>query len=141
MLVVGVAHADDFFSSKPGDLTGAHKDLDNQDHCNDCHVNGTKDVDRNKCLNCHDHNNLRDRMKSGKGFHASGLVGDKQCEKCHLEHKGRGFDLMGWKSVPGGQDNFNHDLTGWKLNGKHATTKCADCHKKKDHQGLTVYMG
>jgi hypothetical protein len=142
MLVAGVAYADDFFSSKPGDLSYSHKELDAPDRCNDCHVNGTKDVDRNKCLNCHDHNNLRDRMKAGKGFHASSLVGDKPCEKCHLEHKDRGYkELLGWKAIAGGMDNFNHDLAGWKLNGKHATTKCADCHKKKDKQGLLVFMG
>ena len=27
---------------------------------------------------------------------------------------------MGWKSVRGGEKGFDHDLTGWKLNGKHA---------------------
>src|SRR4051812_14378120 len=131
----------DFFSSKPGDLSSSHKDLDAPDRCNDCHVNGSKDLSNDKCLACHDHNNLRDRISSGKGFHASAAVKGKACEKCHLEHKGRNFDLEGWKSIPGGQDQFNHDLTGWPLHGKHATNNCPACHKKKDHQGLVVYMG
>ena len=138
---VGVARGDDFFSSKPGDLSSSHGALDNQDHCNDCHVNGSKDLSNDRCLSCHDHNNLQQRINAGKGFHASSLVKGKPCQNCHLEHKGRNFDLMGWKAIPGGQDNFNHDLTGWPLHGKHATTKCADCHKKRDKQGLGMFMG
>ncbi len=135
------ALADDFFSSSPGPLSQSHGALDNQNSCNDCHVNGSKDLDNTKCLNCHDHNNLRDRINAGKGFHASGLVKGKQCQTCHIEHKSRAYDIMGWKNIQGGDKNFNHDLTGWKLNGKHATTDCTDCHKAKDKQGLRVYMG
>src|SRR5258708_35842968 len=47
---------------------------------------------------------------------------------------------MGWKSL-GGEKDFDHDLTGWPRKGKHASTDCADCHKKRDKQGLKVYMG
>ena len=135
------AIADDFFSSKPGDLTSSHGALDDPQHCNDCHVNGTKDVSTQKCLDCHDHNNLKARIAAGKGFHSSTLVKDKQCMTCHIEHKGRSFDIMGWKNIPGGQKTFDHQLTGWRLNGKHATTDCDDCHKNHDKQGLKTYMG
>jgi hypothetical protein len=139
-LLAGRARADDFFSSSPGPLTTSHGALDNQDHCNDCHVNGSKELDDQKCLNCHDHNDLRDRIRANKGFHASAKVRGKACESCHLEHKGRSYDVMGWKSV-GGEKAFDHDLTGWKLNGKHATTDCDQCHKARDKQGLKTYMG
>src|SRR5262249_19617529 len=131
----------DFFNSKPGDLTASHHDLDDPQRCNDCHVSGTKDIDKNKCLNCHDHNNLRDRINAGKGFHAAPLVKGKQCETCHFEHKGKSADIMGWKNIPGNQKGFDHNQTGWKLNGKHATTDCDDCHKKRDKQGLKTFMG
>jgi len=135
------AIADDFFSSKPGDLTSSHGALDDPQHCNDCHLNGTKDLSNDKCLGCHDHNNLKGRIESGKGFHSSTLVKGKKCETCHIEHKGRSFDIMGWKNIPGGQKTFDHQLTGWRLNGKHATTDCDDCHKNHDKQGLKTYMG
>src|SRR5690349_7289299 len=102
----------DFFSSSPGQLSQSHAALDNANQCNDCHVNGTKDLDNNKCLDCHDHNDLKARIASGKGYHASSVVKGKSCQICHLEHKGRGYDIMGWKSVQGGQKQFNHDLTG-----------------------------
>lgn len=131
----------DFFSSSPGQLSQSHASLDTADKCNDCHVNGTKETDNNKCLDCHDHNDLKARLAQNKGYHASSGVKGKACESCHLEHKGRGYDIMGWKSVVGGEKQFNHELTGWPLNGKHAVTDCADCHKNRNKQGLKTYMG
>src|SRR5262249_36619792 len=91
----------------------------------------------------HDHNDLKARIEAGKGFHAqrgANLPAGKKCESCHLEHKGRGRDIMGWSSVPGGQKQFNHELTGWPLNGKHAATDCNKCHKAHDKQGLQTFM-
>ena len=133
--------AGDFFASSPGPLAQSHASLDNQNSCTSCHINDSKDLSNDKCLECHDHNNLRDRIRSGKGFHASSVVKGKNCWSCHLDHKGRGYDIMGWKSVKGAEQGFDHDATGWPLNGKHATTDCAKCHKARNKQGLKVYMG
>ena len=135
------ARAQEFFSSSPGPLSSSHGALDDQNHCNDCHVDNTKALTNDKCLNCHDHDNLKKRIAAGKGFHASELVKGKNCQTCHIEHKGKGFDLMGWKNLPGGQKTFDHEKTGWRLNGKHATTDCDDCHKAHDKQGLKTFMG
>ena len=135
------AIAQDFFSSSPGPLSTSHASLDSQDHCTDCHVGNTKELSNDKCLGCHDHQNLAARINANQGFHASPLVRGKKCETCHVEHKGRGYDIMGWKSIQGGQKNFDHDLTGWPLKGKHANTACEDCHKKRDTQGLRTFMG
>ncbi len=137
---VGPARADDFFSSSPGALSSSHKDFDGQDNCNDCH-DGGRDTVNSKCLGCHDHSDLKQRIDAGKGFHASSSVKGKQCQTCHLEHKGRGYDIMGWKNLKGGQNGFDHDLTGWKLQGKHAAIDCKDCHKKSNGQGLRTFMG
>jgi hypothetical protein len=137
------AIADDFFSSSPGALSSSHAQWDNQQGCNDCHVNNTRDISNQKCLDCHDHNDLRGRIASGKGFHASALVKGKPCGTCHNEHRGRGKDpdMMGWAKIQGGQKGFDHDLTGWPLKGKHKSTDCAECHKAKDKAGVSVYMG
>src|SRR3954470_6039820 len=91
-----VAGGGDFFNSKPGDLSASHHSIDDPQHCNDCHADGTKDVVDKKCLDCHDHNNLRDRINAKQGFHASALVKDKRCQTCHHEHKGTNADIMGW---------------------------------------------
>jgi hypothetical protein len=48
---------------------------------------------------------------------------------------------MGWAAIPGGTKGFDHDVTGWKLEGKHSAVDCADCHKKKNRQGLRTYLG
>jgi len=142
MLVTRSARAQgDFFNSKPGDLSQSHHSIDDPQHCNDCHVDGSKDIVDKKCLDCHDHNNLRDRIAAKQGFHASPLVKDKRCQTCHHEHKGKPADIMGWNNIQGGQKAFDHAQTGWRLNGKHATTDCDDCHKKHDKQGLKTYMG
>lgn len=135
------AWADDFFSSSPGPLSQSHAQWDAQDKCNDCHVNGTREVSNDRCLGCHDHKDLAARIAAGKGFHSSSDVKGKKCESCHKEHKKRTYDLMGWSQVKGGEKGFDHDKTGWPLNGKHGSTDCADCHKAKNKQGLRVFMG
>ncbi|HEY5923870.1 MAG TPA: cytochrome c3 family protein [Kofleriaceae bacterium] len=135
------AFAGDFFASSPGQLAQSHASLDNQQQCNACHVNDSKDLSNDKCLDCHDHNDLRDRIKAGKGFHTSSQVKGKNCWTCHKDHKGRGFNIMGWGAVQGEEKGFDHDTTGWPLNGKHAKTDCAECHKTKNKQGLKIYMG
>ncbi|MCX5746658.1 MAG: hypothetical protein NT062_29630, partial [Proteobacteria bacterium] len=135
------AVADDFFASSPGALTSSHSALDTQNNCNDCHINNTKELSNDKCLGCHDHQDLASRIAAGKGFHASGGVKGKKCETCHHEHKGKSYDVMGWSSVKGGQDGFDHQLSGWPLNGAHGKTPCADCHKTKNGHGLKTFMG
>ena len=143
VLLVGTARADDFLSSSPGALSSSHAQWDNQQGCNDCHVDNTREISDQKCLNCHDHKDLGARIAAGKGFHASGAVKGKRCQTCHFEHKGRGKDdgMMGWSKVQGGQKGFDHGLTGWPLKGKHKTTDCAECHKAKNKAGVVVYMG
>ncbi|HEY4239909.1 MAG TPA: cytochrome c3 family protein [Kofleriaceae bacterium] len=131
---------DDFATSSPGPLSTSHADLDSKDHCTDCHLGNGRDLSNDKCLGCHAHANLAARIAAKQGFHASAKVGTKPCQSCHHEHKSRSFDLMGWKAI-GGETSFDHELTGWALKGKHASTDCKDCHKKTDKQGLKTYMG
>lgn len=129
-----------FFASSPGPLSESHASIDGPDHCNDCHNDG-REVFNDRCLGCHDHSDLKRRIDGGKGFHASSQVSGKKCSACHNEHKGRGFDLMGWAAIPGGTKGFDHDVTGWELEGKHAAVDCADCHKTRNRQGLRTYLG
>jgi hypothetical protein len=141
-LVLGEGSAaaqDDFLRSSPGDLARSHSSIDGTDHCNDCHTGG-RGLSNDKCLGCHDHSDLRKRIRAGQGFHSSSKVKGKKCETCHLDHKGRGYNLMGWKSV-GGSSNFDHDLAGWPLEGKHKAIDCSDCHNKRNKQGLRTYLG
>lgn len=129
---------DDFFSSSPGKLSSSHSSLEGQDKCTTCHTDG-KSLSRDRCLGCHDHQNLGKRIAANKGFHASRRVKGKPCENCHKEHRGRGFDLMGWEAI-GGQQKFDHTETGWTLEAKHKVLACKDCHSSRNRQGLRVFL-
>ena len=134
-----VAHADDFLKSSPGELAKSHAALDNEGSCNSCHE-GDKAVSAAKCLGCHDHDDMKKRIDAGLGFHSSPKAKGRPCGLCHKEHRGRSFDLMGWQTI-GGTQKFDHAQTGWTLQGKHATTDCAKCHKTANKQGLRTYLG
>lgn len=108
----------------PGDLTDAHKHLEGLTNCTSCHATG-KQITSAKCLDCHQI--LNERIKAGKGLHANPEF--KNCIQCHNEHHGRAYKLVYWKT---GQDNFDHQKTGYTLEGAHVKLKCRDCHKA-DH--------
>ena len=133
------AHADDFLKSSPGELATSHASLDNQSSCESCHE-PDRSVSPAKCLGCHDHSDLKKRIDANQGFHASAKAKGRDCKLCHQEHRGRSFDLMGWKAI-GGTAGFDHALAGWALSGKHAVTDCGRCHKASDKQGLKTYLG
>ncbi len=75
-----------------------------------------------KCLGCH--SELRTRIEARRGLHAQLEYAD--CQLCHVEHQGREFSLVYWK---GGEESFDHSLTGYSLRGKHATAACRGCHR------------
>lgn len=132
------SRADDFLKSSPGELAASHAAIDKQDQCTACHEPDNS-ISAAKCLACHDHQDLKKRIDANEGFHASAKVKGKPCKVCHQEHRGRGFDLMGWAAI-GGPQAFDHKLASWELKGKHAVTDCAKCHKTIDKQGLRTYL-
>lgn len=119
MIITATLHA----QLSPGDLTKGHASLEGIQNCTQCHDVGQK-LDGSKCLACHVE--LKTRVDQGKGFHASQKVKSKECIACHFDHKGRDFNIIYWE---GGKDHFDHDLTGYKLEGKHQTDKCETCHQ------------
>ncbi len=108
-----------FGQLSPGDLHEVHKHLEGLGNCTQCHEIGNKDFSA-KCLACH--TMLKDRIKDGKGLHAQ--TGYEVCQSCHVDHHGRTFELV--RLV---EDEFEHDKTGYSLNGKHGELACRDCHK------------
>ncbi|MCB2201000.1 hypothetical protein KQI63_16505 [bacterium] len=112
----------------PGKLSGYHEELEGIRNCTNCHQLGEA-VTNEKCLVCH--TAIQTRMDEGSGYHASAEVTDKTCASCHSEHHGRDYELIFWTE---GQDNFDHTLTGYPLEGKHAEEDCADCHVARFQQ-------
>ena len=127
----------DFFSTSPGPLSQPHANLDVKDHCTDCHIDGRK-VARDKCISCHQP--IADRQREGKGLHANQKAVGRPCELCHVEHKGRSRDMMGWSAF-GGKDHFDHNsFTQFQLDGKHKEVACAKCHSQKTATGTASFL-
>lgn len=106
----------------PGELHRSHASLEGVENCNSCHDRDSDQM-RTKCLTCHAE--MKARVDSGRGLHAQPEYRD--CENCHVEHHGRDFDLIFWMD---GEQSFDHDLTGFRLLGKHTKTTCRACHKQ-----------
>ena len=104
----------------PGDLSSAHADLEGISNCTLCHDIGEK-VSNKKCLDCHD--NIRSLINADRGYHANNTIKSKDCFDCHSDHHGRKFDMVRFD-----EKAFDHDKTGYNLEGKHEVIDCRKCH-------------
>ncbi len=102
----------------PGVLTTAHEQLDGIDHCTACHTVGKELLDT-KCLDCH--KEIDSRIKNREGYHAT--IGARHCAECHSEHHGRNFAIVHFDTA-----SFDHNSTGFRLEGKHKVIACRACH-------------
>ena len=107
----------------PGELAEPHAHLEGISNCTKCHELG-EHVSDQKCLACH--TELKSRIDQKKGFHSSSKVYKKSCIICHSDHHSRKFDIVHLN-----KDKFDHEATGWPLEGKHKEKKCVDCHKQE----------
>lgn len=126
LLVSGVH----FAQISPGDLAEGHKQLEGIKNCTQCHDLGKK-VSSTKCLDCH--KEIQTLIDNNKGYHANKEVVNKECVECHSDHHGRKFDMMRFD-----QENFDHNLTGYELEGKHNEVDCKKCHTPDYIQDLEI---
>ena len=127
-----------FGQGSPGPLAAGHATWDAASACSVCHSDTQPDVPRAKCLACHAP--IASRINARRGFHANAWVSGKACESCHNDHKGRRFDLMGWRAVRGGHAGFEHALTGWAVPLAYDSARCTRCHVTVDRQGLSLFL-
>jgi hypothetical protein len=120
LLVVQVV----FAQISPGDLTKAHSKLEGMSNCTQCHELGAAVSDQ-KCLDCH--NEIQSLVSQNRGLHANNSVKAQNCFECHSEHHGRNFDMVRFD-----QKNFNHNRTGYNLEGAHRSVDCRECHKSEN---------
>ena len=104
----------------PGDLSQSHAKLEGMTNCTLCHELGNKVSDK-KCLECH--KDIQSLINKKSGYHANADVIKQDCFECHSEHHGRKFDMVRFN-----EDAFDHDLTGYELEGKHESVDCKKCH-------------
>lgn len=85
--------------------------------CSECHKNSAyTTVDNQICLDCHSNQD-----KTFSTTHASDFGAN--CQGCH-----DGVDRM---------INFDHNTTGYPLDGKHSTIKCSECHTNGTYTGTS----
>jgi len=87
-------------------LSGGHTNV----QCSACHSNGVYKGTPTNCYSCH----------ANKDAH-NGQFGTN-CGSCH--------NPSGW-----GNATFNHNNTGFPLNGKHTNLSCTKCHQNGVYQG------
>ena len=87
-------------------LEGEH----NEAACEDCHKNDVFAGTPQDCFSCHE----QDDEHNGKF--------GQDCAVCHSPN--------GWEPA-----NFNHDLSAFKLEGKHAEVSCESCHQNNIFKG------
>jgi hypothetical protein len=119
----------------PGKLSSAHAELEGDANCGECHSTGQR-IDTDACLGCHD--DLAVRIRQRAGLHGDEYRG-QECGRCHVEHLGRNTKLVRW---PGGaKARFDHRLSGWALQGAHASVRCEDCHDRPNRRGNPTFLG
>ena len=106
----------------PGELSAAHAELEGSSKCLECHQS-RQGVDPALCLDCHEP--LLQRIRADRGLHAG--EGYVECERCHIEHHGRDFELIWWGEQ--GMTVFDHTQTGHVLEGAHRELDCRSCHR------------
>jgi hypothetical protein len=109
----------------PGPLAKAHQSLTGTTQCASCHQFGTS-TPTFKCLECH--KEIAGRLEAKHGYHFQIQMRNpngKDCVRCHLDHNGVDFGLIHWEPS---KEKFDHRLTGYKLEGKHAGIACEKCH-------------
>ena len=107
----------------PGPLSRAHQSLNGTSNCTGCHKLGGGQATF-KCLDCH--GEIASRIAARTGLHASYNLragSSQECVKCHSEHNGEDFFLIKWDIR-----TFNHQQTGYSLEGKHSGLACNRCH-------------
>ncbi len=105
----------------PGDLSQPHAQLEGNGQCMECHER-REGVSADRCLACHQI--LGQRIDAGEGLHSRPDY--EPCERCHIEHHGRDFELIWWGDE--GRATFDHRLTGYALEGAHTRLECSTCH-------------
>ena len=103
----------------PGEVAKAHAKLETE--CAKCHDRTDGSRQSALCVDCH--KEIGADLKLKRGFHGRALKPGVTCSACHSEHKGRAADIVRFD-----RESFDHAVTGFKLDGHHATATCSACH-------------
>jgi len=118
----------------PGEVSQAHAKYETE--CVKCHDRSHRERQSTLCLDCH--KDVAQDLREKKGFHGHAVKADTECTACHNEHKGRRADIVRFD-----RESFEHAISGYKLEGRHQTVACANCHVsgKKYREAATTCFG
>jgi hypothetical protein len=121
----------------PGPIASVHgreTDLDGGNNCSACH-GGWFATMQEACLECH--GRIGEQMEARTGLH--GVLEQERvqhCAACHSEHHGEGFAMVNRASFAqagiADPKDFDHQLLGWLMDGKHLEQECSECHEHAD---------
>jgi hypothetical protein len=128
LLAAGAARAvsvESVFS--PGELSQPHAKAESA--CDNCHTPFKKTGQDERCVGCHDHQDVAHDLVDKKHFH--GRMKDRAaCRTCHTEHKGRGAKIIRMSETEEfDEKKFDHGKTDFTLKDSHAKVECAKCHQ------------
>ena len=105
----------------PGPLIEGH--AKHESSCGKCHSLFDQEKQTGLCLDCHEE--IDRDIANKKGFHGrSSTIKNTECRSCHTDHIGRGVDITGLN-----RESFDHEMTDFKLTGRHPTVACDACHE------------
>jgi hypothetical protein len=136
--------------ASPGPISSVHgnvEDLQGRSGCSECH-GGWFSTMTESCAKCHAPIQKQIDEHTGLHGHLDAVVASR-CANCHSEHHGESFAIVNDKSFQSaGAKNakeFDHDLVGFHMGGRHLEVGCVDCH---DHaldtvlaEGTVRYLG
>lgn len=104
----------------PGELSRAHAKF--EETCESCHEVLAKEAQSGLCLDCHKETQQDVALK--RGFHGKDTIVNKsECFSCHVEHKGREWNIVRFEPLL-----FNHENTEYPLTARHKSAPCSGCH-------------
>lgn len=104
----------------PGPVIEGHAKLEGD--CSNCHARFDRAAQPRLCLDCH--KDVRADIAARKGYHGHVADADRECRRCHTEHKGRLARIVVLR-----EREFDHTQTEFRLLGKHKLKSCASCHR------------
>lgn len=142
LLLLGVVVFVDYGARSPGPISAAHAqvpELLGARSCDVCH-GAEGETLAGACNTCHEE--IGDQVLDRTGAHGllSPVLAD-DCGKCHMEHRGRGFQPIGDRAfqlagIRDGVQGFTHEGLNFELSGNHGELSCVECHEHADDDPL-----
>lgn len=134
----------------PGPISRVHanvESLSGRSGCSECH-GGWFSTMTEACQSCH--TPIQEQIETRRGLHGQlDAAVAQRCADCHVEHHGESFAIVNDGSFRNAgapsEREFDHDLIGFLMDGRHLEIGCVDCHAHANDpvlaEGTARYLG